>query len=280
MLAAGLAFVLGIAAHPARAEQKLKPEDLVARHLAAIGTDEARAADKARLSAGRTEMRATVGAALAYTGRAELVSEGHRLKIALSFNDPSYWGEEILADGERTEIGFAQPGHRSQLGGFLSRFEALVREGLIGGVLTTAWPLLDVAGRQPKLQAKGPQRVDGQQLQRLAYVARQGGGEVTIVLFFDPVSFRHVRTRYTYSRAQQIGLTIESSSQQREMSYTVDERFDDFKTVDGLTLPTRWWLNYTADTTNRTTNLEWETRIESVSHNPRIDASTFVLTRR
>jgi hypothetical protein len=259
------------------AEQKLKAEEIVARHLAAIGTDQARAAATARLATGRSGLRVVVGEALSYGGTAEIASEGHRLMIALPFKDVSYWGEQFLFDGQRPEIGFVQPGQRSQLGGFLARYPELVREGLVGGVLTTAWPLLDVAGRQPKLQAKGVQRVDGQELQRLEYVIRKGGSETTITLFFDSATFRHVRSTYAYTRAQQIGTTIESSSQQRETHYELEERFEDFKSFDGITLPTHWSLRYSADTTNRTTNLAWDVLIEAVSHSPRFDANTFVL---
>jgi hypothetical protein len=276
-LAACVSVVAGLSVCAGRAEQKLPPEELVARHLSAIGTAEARAAVEARLATGNCGLRVVVGETLKYEGTARVASEGRRHKITLHFGDPTYWGEQILFDDERADVGFVQPAQRSALGGFLSRYNGLVREGLVGGVLTTAWPLLDVAGRQPKLESRGLRRVDGRDLYRLDYKARKGPGDVTVCLFFDPPTFQHVRSTYTYSRAQPLGTDIVQSSQQRETRYELEERFEEFRMFDGLTLPTRWTLQYTADTTSRITSLAWEIRIESIARNPRLDPSTFTM---
>ncbi len=150
----------------------------------------------------------------------------------------------------------------------------------IGTDEARAWPLLDVAGRQPKLKAAGVQRIEGQELLRLDYTIRKGGGDGTIQLFFDPVSFQHVRSVYTYTRMPAMGRTPDAAAQSRDEQYELEERFGEFKTFDGITLPTRWSLRYTSDTTARPVKVEWGVLVESVTHKPPFDATTFVITPR
>ena len=57
-------------------------------------------------------------------------------------------------------------------------------------------------------------------------------------------TFRHVATVYSWSRAQNLGPTMESSSQQSEVNFRLEERFADFERIKGLTLPTTWSLLY------------------------------------
>jgi hypothetical protein len=105
-------------------------------------------------------------------------------------------------------------------------------------------------------------------------------GDLTVTLFFDATTFRHVRTTYSYSRVQSIGGDPTTSSQQREYRNALDERFSDFKVADGLTLPTRWTMEYVVESTKRTSSMRWETTLDAVSHQAPVPPVAFVLDDR
>jgi hypothetical protein len=153
-------------------------------------------------------------------------------------------------------VGFGQrpASRRSALGGFVSSNDVILREGLLGGVLSAAWPLLSPEVRQAKLASDGLKKLDGRELHRLAYRAKKGQNELTVHLYFEPETFRHVATVYSSSRAQPLGATPEASSQQSDQYFRLEERFSGFERSLGLTLPRTWTLRY--ESTARTTT-EW-----------------------
>ena len=63
----------------------------------------------------------------------------------MRFNDPDYPGEHFSRDGIFVSIAETSPKHMSYLGEALSynKWE-LIRHGLLGGVLSMDWPLLDI----------------------------------------------------------------------------------------------------------------------------------------
>jgi len=67
----------------------------------------------------------------------------------------------------------------------------ILREGLFGGTISTAWPLLDL---KPAGEAKyeGVKKIDGRELHDLTYVPNKSssGSDLTIHLYFEPDTFR------------------------------------------------------------------------------------------
>jgi hypothetical protein len=58
--------------------------------------------------------------------------------------------------------------------------------------------------------------------------------------------------------------------------YRIEERFSDFQTADGLTLPTRYDVRYTMETESGfTKSVEWEVKATSIMNNISIDARSF-----
>ena len=72
---------------------------------------------------------------------------------------------------------------------FLRGQDAVIREGLLGGVLSCAWPLLNLEDRKPRLSYEGLKTIDGQQLYDLRY-RPQRSTDLDIHLYFDPQTFR------------------------------------------------------------------------------------------
>ena len=180
--------------------------------------------------------------------------------------------------------------------------DAAIREGLFGGALSTAWPLLDLNERKAKLSFEGLKKIDGQELYEVRYRPHKNT-DLEMRLYFDPQTYRHVETIYNYSVSQ--GLTGASPSsgpslpgpgsidsglntsmpsgspetaaaRQYLTRYRLQEKFSDFKTVDGVTLPTNYDIQFTQELQNGKTSLsDWDLKGFDVMNNVSVDARNF-----
>jgi hypothetical protein len=256
--------------------QKLKPEELVAKHLDSIGAPAARALAQARLVTGRVRMTFVVGGQGSLEGQMSLISEGRRYRFAMQLGDPQYPGEQFASDGEKFEIARTQVESRSGFGGFLNRQNQILREGLLGGALSTAWPLADLAGRDPKLSYDGMKKVENRALHQLTYAIRRKGGDTQIKLFFEPETFRHVLTVYSLELSPQLQPTETMTARQTVSRYRVEERFSNFQTFGGLTMPTRWNLRYILQA-EAGVIMEYDIALREVRNNPVISPADFAI---
>lgn len=273
----------------------LKPEELVAKHLDSVGTAEARKGIKSRVVQGTVQYTILVGGAGTQEGKAVLVSEQNKIHLLFKFPNNIYRGEQIVTDGSRIEVAATTAQKtRSSLGTYLYTQDAAIRDGLLGGVLSTAWPLFDPDVHKAKLTYMGLKTIDGKQLHDLRYKPKKNSDQ-EIDLFFEPDTFRHVMTVYKLSIGQQIiapeyqtssGAVIPSqtlgvsdeaqSSQQANTRYRIEERFSDFKTADGLTLPSHYELHFTNEQqSGRTTVYVWNASFGEVMENPQLDPKNF-----
>ena len=170
-----------------------------------------------------------------------------------------------------------------------------MREGLLGGELSTGWPLLDLDERKPRLTYEGLKAIDGKQLHEVQYKPKKGQ-DVQIRLYFEPETYRHVKTVYTLAIQAQLvqgggssspvpefggplsqSQSAEASqSRQQQSRYSVEERFSDFKTVDGLTLPNHYVIHFTQELqSGNTTILDWDTQATRIVENPELDPRNF-----
>ena len=249
----------------ARAEQKPTAESIVAQHLAALGSADRQAAQALRVVEGPCHFELRRGGAGSLEGEARVSSEGRRFRLELAFASSEYYGERLAYDGQKVEVGFMQPGRRSPLGEFLGTYDVLLKEGLVSGVLSSAWPFLDLAGRAPKLKYEGLKKVGDRTAHQIAYKAARGQGDVGVLLFFDPESFRHVRSEYRLALRPSMAAAIDRSASQQDVRFELDEAFADFQTVAGLTLPRRWTLTLSMDGPSTNALWRWESVIEKVS---------------
>jgi len=269
-----LLATLFVAPLPLRAE-KMKPEELVAKHVASIGTPEALAAVKSRSVEGDMAMDIIVGGKGTLEGPASLLSAGPRLKFRMNYDSPIYPGEEFTFDGDKPYAAMYQTGARTKFGAFLLGQDAILKEGLLGGTLSTAWPLLDVAGHQAKLSYDGLKKVKGRELHQLTYRPHKGGGDLTIRLYFEPETFRHVYSVYTMSIGARMGARESESAQQQIARYTLEESFSDFGKVGDLNLPSGWTLKFTTETDRGTVILEWRFKAAKIANNASLPDDAF-----
>jgi hypothetical protein len=256
-------------------DAKMKAEDVVAKHLASIGTAEARAAIKNRVVGGSAQAIFRLGSTGQLLGKSNVISDGRKIRLAMSFSALDYPGDQIAFDGEKITAGQIQPGRRSNLSAFIYTYDVILKEGFLTGTLSTAWPLLDLSSRQAKLDYTGLKKIDGKQLHEVKYRAKKGSGDLQVSLYFDAESFRHVRTQYRLVMPANMAGRPEDSSSQRDTIYTLVERFDDFKEVDGLTLPYTYKTSFTVEGGRATLMQEWDIAATQIVHNQQIDQRYF-----
>lgn len=260
---------------PLYAGDSMKADDLVARHLDAIGSKEARAAAKTRAVQGTAVYRILVGGGGTTEGKTGLVSDGRKFRFMMKFQG-DYRGETFIGNGDAVQVAFSNASQsRSPMASFVTTYDAIARDGLFGGVLSTAWALSDVADRKPKLVYEGLKKIDGQQVHQLRYLPRKHS-DAEIVLYFDAETFRHVKTVYSIEIGNNVGATITESVKSQPERSRLEERFGDFKTVDGLSLPSHWNIQFTRELPNGSTTVtEWDLKEDQITNNMGLDARNF-----
>ena len=247
------------------AATNLTPEEVIRLHLQALTAGAEIPPDQTRVVRGVCTMTTPAKGAGHLPGTFRLASASRSAHFTLQFKSDLYEGETFAVEGGQVEIGFAQPrtNSRSAIGNFVAINRAIVGEGLFGGVLNARWPLLQIAARQPKLGYDGMKKLAGRNLHRLRYRAKDKQGDLEIHLYFEPDTYRHVASVYTTTRTQAMGFTPESSSQQSDMLFRLEEGFSDFQQAGRLTLPNAWTVRYERSG-NTVSEWKYDLRVQSV----------------
>ena len=90
----------------------------------------------------------------------------------MRLDSPDYPGEHFAFDGKDVTIGRFIPGNISPLAEFINRFDDIMKAGLLGGALSTAWPLLNIRETQPRLKYKKA-KLTGRLMHALEYRPRE-----------------------------------------------------------------------------------------------------------
>jgi hypothetical protein len=270
-------------------------EQVISAHLKSIGPADVLAGLTNRGIQGTSTVKFIMGGTGTMTGRAAIVSSGSKIAIRFIYDGLEYPGEYFSFNGSEVQVRNISPGQRSPLGDFLFRYNQLMKEGLLGGVYCLGWPLLDIKGRNPSLKYVSA-KVDGRELHGIIYNPKGGMNDIKVKLFFDPGTFRHVRTEYmlkvngeqALKADQRVTLTVPGSSGQQggtitrsagildqigDSNYLLVEKFDDFKEIDGMTLPQRYALEYSVEGQGSSFLANWTIQIAKWVHNQKIDPS-------
>jgi hypothetical protein len=256
------------------ATQKLKAEDVVSRHLAAIGADETRASVTTRTITGGCNFKVRSGQLGELAGRAVMASEGNKSLIGLAFDFADYPHDRIGFDGKLFTAAFIRPGERSILGNFMLTHETPLKEGLMGGTLSAAWPMYNLAARDARLEYSGTKKINERQMHVLRYTPK-GGSDFQIKLYFDGETFHHVRTEYERVVSARMGAGPDASASQRETRYKMEENFSDFKEESGLNLPHTYRIQFLIDTQSGTRQYEWTLNLAQFKFNQKISPESF-----
>src|SRR5580693_25379 len=138
------------------ADTDKKAEDLVAQHLDSIAPADARAALKSLAAQGTLRFKVLVGGGGETPGTWQRLTEGRKSKFVMKFGDNKWWGEQFVFDGNKASAAAANSTHRwSALGAFIVGQDNIVKDGLLGGELGTAWALESIDEHHIKLESLG-----------------------------------------------------------------------------------------------------------------------------
>jgi len=280
LFSAAVLVLAGLASQSAPASDKPKAEDVVSRHLDAIGPTTARAGLKSLSVEGSLSEKYLRGGTGQTAGPFTMVSTGHKLIMQAKFGIPDFPGEFYAFDGDKKTIGFMKPGQRSLLEDFIQNSGEVVQDGLFGGVLTTAWPLYDWQDRKARIDVDGMKKVDGKELLRVTYHPRHGSGDLKIYLFFDPETFRHVKTIYTLQSQGAMGASANRGSMSGMggggSNQTLEEDFGGFSKMENLILPTQWTIKYNQEGLGAGSSMiQFDVVVEKVQANPDVAGVSF-----
>lgn len=266
----------------ARADDKLAPAELIAKHLESIGSAEARAHVRGTRIKGSCTITVKQGGTGQAEGLAMMASQGSQNLINMTF-EPDTTPTWMRFDGNKVSVSQFRPGRRTQLEQFFASYDVVIREGLMGGTLSASWPLLNLQSKNPKLEYAGLKKINGKALHALRYSPRKGS-DLQIVLFFDPETFRHVRTGYSQtiaaSEQRRIGgggpgLPPEQRQQATGARLEAYEEFSDFKLEDGLTLPHTYKFELSIQSEVKPALIDWVFNLTDYNFNAPLEASEF-----
>jgi hypothetical protein len=246
-------------------DPKLTADEILSKHLDSIGKQEARAAASSRMSQGKVTFAEIIQHSLQLEGSATALSQGRKHRCEFRFGTPQYPGEQFVFDGDKALVAMVDQTSRSRLGNFLFIQNEILREGLWGGTLSTAWPFLRSNDAGAKVKYEGLKKVNGQQLLELSYVPkrRSQSGDLSIRLYFEPDTYRHVLSVYTLTMLH----GGETLSDPNQTTVIVEERFGDFRAVEGLTLPWHWDIRYKVEPQTVAQEYQWDVSFSTIVHN-------------
>jgi hypothetical protein len=271
------------------AGDKMQPEEIVAKHLESIGAAETRASVHSRIAAGTVVATLRAPGTAKFSGQAVMASDGNKNMIGMGFESAGKFEERFGFDGRDVTVAFARPGVRGYWGDFLLTHQNIIKEGLVGGTLSDAWPLLNSSEKKPKLEYHGIKKIGGKSLHEIKYIPR-GTSDLEISLFFDAETFQHARSEYTRLISAGLGTgrigtgrvetpsqsgAIDASGQQRPTRYKMVEEFSDFRMESGLTLPHTYRIGLELDTRGGTLVVDWEFTLAEFAFNQPIPPATF-----
>jgi hypothetical protein len=143
-------------------------------HLSSVGSADTRGAAKTRVVEGTTIYKILAGGSGSIEGKFVPASQGNKTRYLLKVAANTYRGEVFINYGSRVDVATTYfDKTRSELGTFIRAQDAAIRQGLLAGVLSTAWPLLqdDVAKR---LEFAGMKKVERQGSCGFPLQAREG----------------------------------------------------------------------------------------------------------
>ncbi len=270
-----MAIVISTTAADSRSADKLSTDEVVTKHLASIGAKEDIASARTRVATGATQARLQLtNSAVELSGPAQIASDGDKFLLAMIFQSNNYPHEKASFDGENLVVGVLTQGGRSPLGNFLTSQPVLLKHGLLGGVLSSAWPLFNLDHRDAKLSYSGMDKINGKQVHKLKYMPHNAG-DLIINLYFTADTFQHVRSQYEYVVSARQGTLAETSVSQRDTRYKLVEDFSDFQQTGKLMLPHKYTIDLTIELPNRTQTLEWATNFVQFAFNEPIDPRVF-----
>jgi hypothetical protein len=252
----------------------LNVEDIVKRNIASIGSSETLASIQSRLIVGTTKALSKGVGVSQFAGNVALASVKEKNLISMTFASANYPFERVGYNGEKVTVAYVRPGFRTVLGDFCYTYNIIFKEGLVGGTLSSAWPLLNPEAMSAKLALGGKKRFDGREAYEIRYTPRSGS-DLAISLFFDTTTYEHIRSEFRRTVSAQMGVTIDKSAERVATRFLLSEDFSDFRNEGGLNLPHGYKIHLSVSGERNTLEADWTSALRDFRFNQKIDLSEF-----
>lgn len=253
--------------------QKITAEEVINKHLDSIGTKEKRAEIKNQVIFTDVSFKQK-GSTTPITGKGVILSAGVKNLWGMNLNSNDYPRDQFSYDGKDTQVGFSKPGLRSIIGSFILSYPDLLKEGLLGGTLTSSWALMNYDAAKIKISYDGTKKIDGKENYVLSF-SPKGGSDLSIKMYFDKQTFQHTRTEYNRLIAASQGGSIDSSAGRTPERYKLVEDFSNYTKMGNLTLPGSYKVFYNYSRTATVREADWQFNITNYSYNQELDAKSF-----
>jgi hypothetical protein len=283
MLARGICFslFLMILFISEASAQELKLDQVLSKHRESIGAVEKRKELKNMMVLGFSEFESKLPERKS-VGKLAIVSNPSNMLFISSFLAESYPFEKIGLFEGKINIPFVNTGMRSPLGDFVFERPSLLQNGLFSGSMSLTWSILEDNFKKSKFKLDGTKKVDGRKAYVVDCFTAGTSDEFKIRLFLDAETFQHIRSEY---REQFSGkaptfpgtkpTTSETFGQINGYLIELTETFGEFKTFDGITLPTVYKVRYMGSSSKGTYEYEWVFKVGEVKFNQTLKEGFF-----
>jgi hypothetical protein len=239
--------------------QKLTPEEILSKHLAAIGSPAKLQSLKTLFAAGRSEFESRTPIVRG-GGKAVVISDPDNLYFLMSLNSKEYPFEKIGMFRDKVSLPFITSGSRSTLGAFLVEHSRVLSDSLFCGTMSLRWITNVASNTKLKLASAGQKKINGRGTHVIEVLMGASTGEFKVRLFFDSETFRHIRTEYN----RVVPVQQPKFGRQNELAdarVDVTEEFSDFKDVDGLMLPYDYKVTLVSNSGSQTYSNSWSIKV-------------------
>ena len=206
-------------------KQKLTAEEIISKHLTAVGGREALARIKTRVALG------TVTKENEPEGTLAIMSEPTRVSAFYSFRD---FDVRMIYDGQNAIV---RPVLPRNIAALKEKYHEMLASGLMFNSISL-FNLITTNAQGPlKMEAKGTKKVKGRPAYAVQIKTPKGP---TMRVYFDTEDFMWVRTEYgRASLSKEMGAFSNDVVNQAGSDVTVDFYIDtsDFREADGVKLP-------------------------------------------
>ena len=245
-------------------EKKLTGDEIIAKHLAAVGGREALARLKTRIALGTIKKESEP------EGRMAIMSEApNRVSAYYNFRDLDL---RMIYDGDKAFIRPILPRNLQEIG---DKYHDMLASGLMFNQMSLYNLIAAGAPGEWKIEAKGMKKIDGRQAYVVQLKPKKGDA---MKLYFDAETFMWVRTDYgRASLSKEMGAFTNDVVNQGGSEVTVDFYIEtsDFRDVDGVKLPFRFEQVMTAPILKQQSVGTIVGIVREYQHNVKIDPRMF-----
>ena len=254
--------------------QDLSAEQVIEKHLAAVGTPQARAAAENHLAAGVSGFASKLPARKT-EGKVVIVSQGNDLMLLVSLASKEYPFEKIGYFNGKTSLPYVSAGDRSPLGAFVNDHPSMLSDSLLTGAISKTWVFYKGGDLKGRIKSSGTKKIDGRKVYAIDFFPLSNAStEYTVKLFFDAETFDHVRTEYRHVIAPDMD-KFGQLGRQAGTKLSVVEDFGNFKTTEGLRLPHLYNIHYQTDSNRGVYEWDWVFNIANYYFHQKLEPGFF-----